>query len=115
MVPTRSSTRRIATNLIGPVKASVAIGEDGFEVAEWWHPKNNPVTSGPYMPESMDLNKGVVSFVKNPNFWVAEPKMDGFSVTSIEDRTIVTTMMANGELDQGLAAERRGIAGAAGF
>ena len=93
--------KKIATNLIGPVKASVAIGEDGFEVAEWWHPKNNPVTSGPYMPESMDLNKGVVTFVKNPNFWVADPKMDGFSVTSIEDRTIVTTMMANGELDQG--------------
>ncbi|MDE0465090.1 MAG: ABC transporter substrate-binding protein [Caldilineaceae bacterium] len=93
--------KKIATNLIGPVKASVAIGEDGFEVAEWWHPKNNPVTSGPLMPDTMDLNRGVVSFVKNPNFWVAEPKLDRLTVTSIEDTTIVTTMLANGELDQG--------------
>ena len=93
--------KKIATNLIGPVKASVAIGEDGFEVAEWWHPKNNPVTSGPFMPDMMDLNKGVVSFVKNPNFWVAEPMLDRVTVTSIEDTTIVTTMLANGELDQG--------------
>ncbi len=93
--------KKIATNLIGPVKASVAIGEDGFEVAEWWHPKNNPVTSGPFMPESIDLNRGVVTFVKNPNFWLAEPKLDTVTVTSIEDTTIVTTMLANGELDQG--------------
>ena len=53
------------------------------------------------MPDTMDLNKGVVSFVKNPNFWVAEPKLDRLTVTSIEDTTIVTTMLANGELDQG--------------
>ena len=93
--------KKLATNLIGPVKASVAIGEDGFEIAEWWHPKNNPVTSGPFMPDMMDLNRGVVSFVKNPNFWVAEPMLDRVTVTSIEDTTIVTTMLANGELEQG--------------
>ena len=93
--------KKIATNLIGPVKASIAIGEDGFEMAEWWHPKNNPVTSGPFMPASMDLNKGVVTFVKNPHFWIAEPVLDRVTVTSVEDTTIVTTMLANDELDQG--------------
>lgn len=92
---------KLATNLIGPVKASQAIGEDGFEVAEWWHPKNNPAFTGPFIPDTMDLDKGIVTFVKNPNFWVAEPQLDRVSITSIEDRTIVTTMMANNELDQG--------------
>ena len=28
------------------------------------------------MPDMMDLNRGEVSFVKNPNFWVAEPMLD---------------------------------------
>lgn len=92
---------KLATSLIGPAKASQAIDENGFEVAEWWHPKNNPATTGPFMPETMDLDRGVLTFVKNPNFWVAEPKLDGFSVTSVEDTTIVATMMANNELDQG--------------
>lgn len=92
---------KLATNLIGPVKASQAIGPDGFEVPEWWHPKNKPATSGPYMPESMDLDKGIITFVRNPNFWKGTPQLDKVVITSIEDTTVVTTMLANDELDQG--------------
>lgn len=92
---------KLATSLIGPVKASLAFGEDGLEIPEWWHPDNGAVTSGPYAPSDFDLDRGIIHFARNPHFWVAEPALDGFSVISVEDRTVVTTMLANGELDQG--------------
>jgi peptide/nickel transport system substrate-binding protein len=91
--------QRIATNLIGPVKISQAIGPDGEEVPEWWHPKNNVVVSGPFMPESIDLDKGEVVFVPNPNFWGPKPKLDKIILITVEDAQTQITMLQNGELD----------------
>lgn len=90
---------RIATNLIAPVKISQALGPDGEEVTEWWHPKNDVVVSGPFMPVSMDLDAGVYEFVRNPNFFGPTPKLDRVIITVVEDPQTQVTMLQNRELD----------------
>lgn len=89
----------IATNLVSPVKISQALGPDGEEKTEWWHPKNNVVVSGPFMPVSMDLDAGVYEFVRNPNFFGPTPKLDRVIITVVEDSQTQVTMLQNGELD----------------
>jgi len=91
--------QKIATALIAPTKISQTRGADGEEVLEWWHPKNGVVCSGPFMPESMDLDKGELVFVRNPNFWLATPKLDKITITSVEDAQTATTMLQNDEAD----------------
>jgi peptide/nickel transport system substrate-binding protein len=91
--------QKIATHLISPVKISQVIGDDGEEVVEWWHPKNGVVSSGPFMPETMDLDRGELVFVRNPNFFGPAPKLDKITITFVEDSQSATTMLENGEAD----------------
>jgi peptide/nickel transport system substrate-binding protein len=90
---------RIATNLLPPVKISQARGADGKEVADWWHVKNNPAYSGPFMPVSMDLDRGEQEYVKNPNWWGPEPKIDRLTFVTVEDMQTQTLMLQQGEAD----------------
>ena len=91
--------QKLATNLIAPVKISQALGEDGEQKLEWWRPENGVVTSGPFMPESMDLDRGVITLVKNPNWFGPAPKVDKVVITSVEDSQTAITMLKNGEAD----------------
>ena len=91
--------QRIASSMISPVKASQAVGPDGQEVLEWWRPENGVVTSGPFMPESMDLDQSTAVFVRNPNFWLGTPKIDRVILSAVEDPETAITMFKNGELD----------------
>ena len=91
--------KRMATNLIPPVKASQAVGPDGKEVFEWWRPENGVVVSGPFMPVLMDLDKSEAVFVKNPNFWMGEPKIDKVTLIAVEDAQTAITLFQSGELD----------------
>lgn len=91
--------QKLATNLIAPVKISQARGEDGEQKLEWWRPENGVVVSGPFMPESMDLDRGVITFVRNPKWFGPTPKLDKIIVTSVEDSQTAITMLENGEAD----------------
>ena len=91
--------QKLATNLIAPVKISQAKGADGEEILEWWLPENGVVTSGPFMPESMDLDMGEIVLVRNPNFFGPSPKIDKIIITSVEDSQTAITMFQNGEAD----------------
>jgi peptide/nickel transport system substrate-binding protein len=91
--------KRVASHLISPAKASQAVGPDGQEVLEWWHPKNGVVSSGPFMPVSMDLDKNEAVFEKNPHFWMGEPQIDKVILIAVEDSQTAITMFQNGELD----------------
>ena len=66
--------QKIATALIAPVKISQAQDENGVEKVDWWMPENGVAVSGPFMPESMDLDQGVVTLVPNPNFFGPQTK-----------------------------------------
>jgi peptide/nickel transport system substrate-binding protein len=91
--------KRVASHLISPAKASQAVGPDGEEVFQWWHPDNGVVTSGPFVPVSMDLDNNTAEFERNPNFWLAEPKLDRVILTAVTDSQTAITMFKNGELD----------------
>jgi len=90
---------RIGSNLISPAKASQCVGANGEEVLEWWHPKNGVVTSGPFVPETMDLDKGEVVFVPNPYYYGTAPKLKQVSVLTVEDNAVATVMLQNREAD----------------
>ena len=91
--------QKVATHLIAPVKISQARGEDGEQKLEWWRPENGVVVSGPFMPESMDLDRGVITFVRNPNWFGQAPKLDKIIITSVEDNQTAITLLENGEAD----------------
>lgn len=91
--------QKLATALIPPVKISQARGDDGQQVLEWWHPDNGVVVSGPFMPVSMDLDTGIVTLVKNPNFFGPEPKLDKIILTTVEDSQTATLMLKKGQMD----------------
>ena len=91
--------KRVASNLIPPVKSSQAVGPDGEEVFEWWRPENGVVTSGPFMPISIDLDKSEAVFAKNPYFWMGEPKIDKVILTAVLDAQTAITLFQSGELD----------------
>lgn len=91
--------QKLATHLIAPVKISQALGEDGEQKQEWWRPENGVVVSGPFMPEKMDLDRGVITFVRNPKWFGPAPKVDKIVVTSVEDSQTAITMLENGEAD----------------
>lgn len=91
--------QRVASHLICPAKASQVVDAEGKEVLQWWLPENGVVTSGPFVPVSMDLDNNVVVFEKNPNFWVAEPQIDRVVLRAVADSQTAITMFQNGELD----------------
>ena len=91
--------QKLATALIAPVKISQAEGADGTEVAEWWHPDNGVVVSGPFMPQSMDLDQGIITLVPNPNFFGPAPKLDKIVITTVSDSSTATLMLKTGKMD----------------
>lgn len=93
---------RIASNLIAPVKISLAKGADGKEIPEWWSPKNNVAVSGPFMPVKMDLDKGEMEFVRNPYWWGETPKLDKLTFVTVEDMQTQTLMLQKGEAEVAL-------------
>ena len=85
--------QKIATDLIPPVKISQAVDENGNEKPDWWKPENGVVVSGPFMPESMDLDQGVVVMVPNPNFFGPAPKLEKIVITTVSDPSTATLML----------------------
>lgn len=90
---------RIASSLICPAKASQCVGPNGEEPLEWWHPKNGVVCSGPFVPETMDLDAGEFVFVRNPHFYGPTPKLEKVIFLRVLDDTVATTMLQNREAD----------------
>ncbi len=91
--------QKIATALIAPVKISQAEDASGNENGEWWHPDNGVVVSGPFMPESMDLDQGIITLVPNPNFFGPAPKLDKIVITTVSDASTATLMLKTGKMD----------------
>jgi peptide/nickel transport system substrate-binding protein len=91
--------QKLATALIGPVKISQAQDSNGEQITEWWHPKNGVVVSGPFMPQDMDLDSGIITLVKNTNFFGPEPKLDKIIITTVQDAQTATLMLQRGQLD----------------
>ncbi len=91
--------QKLATALIPPVKISQAQDENGQQITEWWHPKNDVVVSGPFMPESMNLNTGEIVLVKNPNFFGPEPRLDKIIINTVQDAQTATMMLQRGQMD----------------
>jgi peptide/nickel transport system substrate-binding protein len=98
-VPDPIFDQKIATALIPPVKISQAIDESGAEKGDWWRPENGVVVSGPFMPESMDLDQGIVTMVPNPNFFGPKPKLEKVVITTVSDPITATLMLKRGEMD----------------
>ena len=91
--------QKLATALIPPVKISQAQDSNGEQITEWWHPKNGVVVSGPFMPQDMDLDRGIITLVKNPNFFGLEPKLDKIIITTVQDAQTATLMLQRGQMD----------------
>ena len=91
--------QKISTALIPPVKISQAEDTSGREKSEWWHPDNGVVVSGPFMPESMDLDQGIIVMVPNPNFFGPAPKLDKIVIKTVSDASTATLMLKRGEMD----------------
>ncbi|MDP2791648.1 MAG: ABC transporter substrate-binding protein, partial [Rectinemataceae bacterium] len=91
--------QKIATAMIAPVKISQARDAKGEQKQEWWHPKNKVVVSGPFMPQSMDLDQGIIVFVPNPNYFGPKPKLTKVVFTSVVDASVATLMLQQGKMD----------------
>jgi ABC-type dipeptide transport system, periplasmic component len=91
--------QKIATALIPPVKISQAVDESGAQKADWWRPENGVVVSGPFMPESMDLDQGIVTMVPNPNFFGPKPKLEKIVISTVSDPITATLMLQRGDMD----------------
>ena len=91
--------QKLATNLIPPVKISQAADANGEQITEWWHPKNGVVTSGPFVATKMDLDQGIITLEKNPNFFGPEPKLDKIVITTVQDAQTATLMLQRGQMD----------------
>lgn len=91
--------QKIATALIAPVKISQAEDADGNEKQDWWTPENGVAVSGPFMPESMNLDQGVITMVPNPNFFGPTPKLEKIVLTTVSDASTATLMLKRGTMD----------------
>ncbi|MCF7914780.1 MAG: ABC transporter substrate-binding protein [Spirochaetaceae bacterium] len=91
--------QKLATALIPPVKISLAEDASGQEKVEWWMPENGVVVSGPFMPEKIDLDSGILELVPNPNFFGPAPKLDRIVIKTVSDASTATLMLRNGEMD----------------
>ena len=85
--------QKIATALIPPVKISQARDANGEQKADWWHPKNKVVVSGPFMPQSMDLDQGIVTLVPNPKFFGPAPKLSKIVISSVSDASSLSDFL----------------------
>ena len=91
--------QKIASDLIPPVKISQAVDANGDQKPDWWKPENGVVVSGPFMPESMDLDQGIITFVPNPNFFGPAPKLSKIVITTVSDPSTATLMLKRGKMD----------------
>ncbi len=91
--------QKLATNLIPPVKISQAADANGDQIQEWWHPDNGVVVSGPFMPTDMDLDQGIITLERNPNFFGPEPQLDKIIITTVSDAQTATLMLQRGQMD----------------
>lgn len=91
--------QKLASALIPPVKISIAADAAGKEITEWWMPEKGVVVSGPFMPESIDLDSGIMELVPNPNFFGPAPKLDRIVIKTVSDPSTATLMLKNGEMD----------------
>ena len=91
--------QKIATALIPPVKISQVKDENGDQKADWWHPKNKVAVSGPFMPQSMDLDQGIITLVPNPKFFGPAPKLSKIVISSVSDASTATLMLKTGKMD----------------
>jgi peptide/nickel transport system substrate-binding protein len=91
--------QKLGTNLIPPVKISQAADADGEQIQEWWHPDNGVIVSGPFMPTSMDLDQGIITLERNPNFFGPKPLLDKIIITTVSDAQTGTLMMQRGQMD----------------
>lgn len=62
-------------------------------------PQNGVAVSGPFMPESMDLDQGVITLVPNPNFFGPAPKLEKIVITTVSDASTATLMLKRGNMD----------------
>lgn len=90
--------QKLATHLLPVIKIAQARGEDGLEVQDWWDVRNGVVTSGPFQPESFDLNGGLVEFVPNERFFGLAPKLTRITVQTVEDPVLTTALLQSGEV-----------------
>ncbi len=91
--------QKIATELMSPVKISQAQDASGRQLPEWWSPEKGVVSSGPFMPLSMNMNTGEIVMVRNPNFFGKTPKLDKIIINTVEDSLTATVMMQRGQMD----------------
>jgi len=91
--------KRIATALISPVKIAQAEDEQGNEIPGWWRPENGVAVSGPFMPLTMDLEKGTIVLVPNPRFFGPAPKLSGILIQTVTDPAAAVEMLKTGKMD----------------
>jgi peptide/nickel transport system substrate-binding protein len=90
--------QKLANHIAPIVKVERVRGPDGNEVLEWWRPENGPVVSGPFRPESIDLDKGEAVFVPNENFFISAPKLAAIRFQVVDDPVAATAMLKSGQL-----------------
>lgn len=90
---------KVANHIAPIVKVAQARNADGEEVAEWWSPDNGVVVSGPFKPESMNLDTGDLVFKPNENFFGPKPKLTEIDVKSVEDSVTATALLQKGEFN----------------
>jgi len=60
----------------------------------------DPVGTGPFLFKSFSSANGIVTYVKNPHYWMSgKPYIDGFEWRSIESNSTGLLMMLKGEAD----------------
>lgn len=88
---------RVSNSLAPIVKASTMRDENGDELFQWWHPSNNPVVSGPFIPTVMDLDAGRFEMRPNPNFFLDKPLLEGIDMQVVEDPAVAVSLLTKGE------------------
>jgi peptide/nickel transport system substrate-binding protein len=90
--------QKLANHIAPIVKVDRVRAADGNEILEWWHPDNDPVVSGPFRPELINLDTGEAVFVPNENFFIAAPKLAAIRFQAIDDPVAATALLKSGEL-----------------
>jgi peptide/nickel transport system substrate-binding protein len=90
---------RLANHIVPIVKASEARGGDGSENAEWWAPKGKGASSGPFRLTAIDIDKGLLTFEPNPNFFGPKPKLTRVEIRTVEDAVTATALIRKGEFN----------------
>jgi peptide/nickel transport system substrate-binding protein len=90
---------RLANHIVPIVKASEARGSDGSENAEWWSPKGKGAFSGPFRLTAIDIDKGLLTFEPNSNFFGPKPTLKRIDLRTVEDAVTATALIKKGEFN----------------